>query len=108
MSKRRLFFITCLLAVSSLFSVARLWQHGGWLLGVLLAIAAAMLLLRRSWHEFRTFAFCSLAGAAAEMVAIHGGAWTYGAPDGMGIPIWLPVLWGIAGVFVVRVHEIIK
>jgi len=39
------------------------------------------------------------------MAAIYFGAWSYANPTMLGIPLWLPLAWGIAAVFVKRVAE---
>jgi len=35
--------------------------------------------------------------------AVKTGAWQYSNPSLLGIPVWLPLLWGIAVVFINRV-----
>ena len=63
-----------------------------------------MLSMNKSKQEIKTFVFCAFFGAMAEAFAIIFGAWTYGNPNFIGIPIWLIILWGIASVFMVRVY----
>lgn len=63
-----------------------------------------MLLMNRSKKEFKTFIFCAFSGAIAEILAIIFGAWTYGNPNIVGIPIWLAVLRGITSIFIIRVY----
>ena len=41
----------------------------------------------------------------AEAVAIKFGAWQYSNPTALGVPIWLPLLWGSAIVFIKRFSE---
>ena len=47
-------------------------------------------------------------GSASEALAIFFGVWNYARADYFGIPAWLPFLWGLAGVFVVRVYYAIS
>jgi uncharacterized membrane protein YoaT (DUF817 family) len=99
--------LTAILAVTSLLSVSYLWKNEGILTFVLVAIAFAMLSIAKSKNEIILFVFCSFAGALAESYAILFGVWSYSAPTFIGIPIWLPLLWGIAAVFIKRSHDAI-
>ena len=99
---------TGLIAISSLVSVALLWEYNFILTIVLIILATLMLLMNKSKQEIKTFVFCAFFGAMAEAFAIIFGAWTYGNPNFIGIPIWLIVLWGIASIFMVRVYLFFK
>jgi hypothetical protein len=82
--------------------VAALWRRP-WLLAGLLLVLAAVMLWR--WHERSDvlfFALSAIFGPLGEIVCIHSGAWEYGAPSLGFIPPWLPLGWGIAGLFLKR------
>jgi len=100
--------LTGLIAIASLVSVAFLWKQNIILLIVLLLLATLMLVMNKSKKEIKTFIFCAFFGAIAEAFAIIFGAWTYGNPNIIGVPIWLFVLWGIASIFMVRVYLFFK
>ena len=58
------------------------------------------------WHkkeDVLVFVVAAVIGPLGEIVAVYFGAWTYANPTFWGIPIWLPLLWGLAGVFIKRV-----
>ncbi|MFP4119057.1 MAG: hypothetical protein ACLFTH_03300 [Candidatus Woesearchaeota archaeon] len=93
------------LAVLSLLAVMSLYAHELLLLFVLVLLAALMLLVRRSLAELLLFISCGLGGALAELVAIFHGTWYYSTQHFYGIPFWLPVLWGVAAIFIKRVYE---
>ncbi len=99
---------TGLIAIASLISVAFLWKQNFILLITLMFLATLMLLMNKSKQELKTFIFCSFFGAIAEAFAIMFGAWNYGNPDIIGVPIWLIILWGIASIFIVRVYLFFK
>lgn len=99
---------TGIIAILSLVSVALLWKYNLILTIVLVVLATIMLLMNKSKQEMKTFALCAFSGAMAEAFAIIFGTWTYGNPNFIGIPIWLIVLWGIASIFIVRVHLFFK
>ncbi len=52
------------------------------------------------------FLIAALLGATAEIVAVKFGAWQYANPTYFGVPIWLPLLWGSATVFIARTTEL--
>ena len=41
----------------------------------------------------------------AEAVVIFSGAWQYTQPQLVSIPLWLPFLWGLAGITIVTSYE---
>lgn len=102
-----LFAKTSALAAASLILVSLLYAESALLTGLLLLIAALMLSLRYSKNELLLFITTGILGPVAEMVGMRTGAWGYALPDFWFIPFWLPPLWGLAGIFVVRLHECI-
>lgn len=94
-----------LVAVLSLLAVVSLYAHEVLLLFTLLALGSSLLLVKRSLVELFLFVICGLAGALAEMIAIFHGTWYYNTQHLYGIPFWLPVLWGLAAIFIKRVYE---
>ncbi|MFA6096211.1 MAG: DUF2878 family protein [Candidatus Paceibacterota bacterium] len=105
MSGKNRYRLTNIFAVISLTSVAVMWRSSLMVFAVLLVMAVLMLSIERSKEEVKTFLLCSIFGSIAEYIAISLGAWTYENPDVFNIPIWLPLLWGIASVFIVRVYK---
>lgn len=94
---------TALVAILSLVFICTLYGHPYILLLALTALSAVFLLLHKKMAYLYVFAITAFFGPLAEAVAIYFGAWTYAIPQFIGIPVWLPVLWGLAGVFIVRV-----
>ena len=41
-------------------------------------------------------------------MSITTGAWAYDSPQLLGIPIWLPFVWGNAGLFILNMAELWK
>jgi len=76
-------------------------------LTICLALLSATLLYK--WHAKSDLVFYFVPfflGPLAEGIAIYFGAWQYSKPLVL-IPIWLPVLWGIASLFMKKMCEII-
>ena len=49
------------------------------------------------------FVAAAIVGPLAEGISVHCGAWQYASPTFLGIPMWLPLAWGLATVVVVGV-----
>lgn len=78
-----------------------LWKHPLILTG---AYALVSLVVFYKWHttaDVVAFLTAAVLGPLGESIAIHYGAWTY-SKSILIIPIWLPLLWGIAGTFLRR------
>ncbi len=93
------------LSILSLAAVCLLWKYNVILTIVLLLLSFTLLILQKSKTELFMFLACSFYGAIAEVIAIYFGAWNYSLPNFGGIPIWLPILWGIAAIFMKRLHD---
>jgi hypothetical protein len=68
----------------------------GWLLGVLF------------WHKRHdVYFFLSgvLVGVVVELTCVHFGTWSYANPTVLGIPIWLPLAWGLFTMLIKRIAE---
>ena len=97
------FMFTCILSAIILLSVAFLWHVPLLLTLILLVESGIMILLYMDRSDIYLFVACGLCGAMAESIAVFFGAWDYSRIDIIGIPIWLPILWGVAGIFIKRV-----
>lgn len=91
-------YLACVLAAGLL------WQRPRTLL-LVYCLLSVILLWR--WHTrsdlFFFFVPCVL-GPLGELVAVKLGAWSYPEPNGV-LPIWLPLAWGIAMLFMKRTAE---
>jgi hypothetical protein len=81
-----------------------------WREQLLLTILYSALILIDFWKvgnksDIIVFLVAGLAGPSAEAVAILSGAWAYTNPNLLLFPSWLPIAWGIWGVFIKRVAE---
>lgn len=101
-------FITFLLPVSSLLLVCLLWENNLLLFILLVIIGILMLLINKSKTKLIVFLFCGLSGTIAEAIAIHYGAWQYNNTLFLDVPFWLPVLWGIAAIYILEIADFVK
>lgn len=63
------------------------------------------------WHDrkdVKIYVISAVFGPVGEIVAIYFGVWSYSNPTLLGIPIWLPFLWGMAGMLLYRISTIIS
>lgn len=76
------------------------------LLTVILAASSALSYVL--WHrkgDAYFFAAGAVTGSIGEIAAAQYGAWQYPSPDFLGIPLWLPLLWGMGAMLVKRLAE---
>jgi hypothetical protein len=78
-----------------------LWAYPVKLTGCYVLISIFTLL---KWHtrvDVVSYATAAVLGPLGEAFAVHFGAWAYTKSSFL-IPVWLPLLWGIAGFFLRR------
>lgn len=97
---------TSVVGAVALGFVVSLWESPHVLmiaLFVLYGFWQSLVLKERSYIYI--FVIAGVFGPLAEIIAIYAGAWQYSLPQLLGIPLWLPPLWGLAGVFLVRIWQ---
>lgn len=70
--------------------------------------SAAALAIWRGRKYITVYVISAIFGPLAESVSIIFGAWSYGNPTAFGVPLWLPFLWGMAGLLAAKASEEIK
>ena len=89
--------------VACIAPAALMWQQPVALALVYVVIAAGLLFWRHSASDLVYFFTPFFLGPIGEFFAVQRGAWSY---DGSKtLPIWLPFVWGIAGLFMKNVSE---
>ncbi|MBN1502752.1 DUF2878 family protein [Candidatus Woesearchaeota archaeon] len=99
------FIYSLLLGFIALYSVSQFWEKPLELTLGLLSLSALMLLISKKKEDLVLFVVCGASGAIAEIIGIFFGAWNYSLPQLGIIPYWLPILWGIAALFVKRTSQ---
>ena len=92
---------SAILSFLSLILVSLFWESNLLLLVLLIIIAILILSINKSKVELIVFLFCGFSGMFAEAIAIYFGVWKYANASFLDVPIWLPVLWGIASVSII-------
>ncbi|MDP2668727.1 MAG: hypothetical protein Q8P07_02735 [bacterium] len=69
----------------------------------------SLLMLAVEWNKQNIYLYLAIfiSGPIAESIAIYFGAWTYNDAVFLGIPLWLPFVWGNASLYIVRVKALI-
>lgn len=67
-----------------------------------------MIVIEGCWDAVLLYIVVFIVGPLGEAVVIYFGAWSYSAPQFMGITAWLPFLWGNAGLFIRQTNEFIN
>jgi hypothetical protein len=101
--KRELLFELCIYCLC-IALVAFLWHKP---VILMLCFIVTSILVFIKWHTRSDLFFYFTAfviGSVAESIAINFGAWNYSKPFYL-IPIWLPLLWGIAALIVKNMSE---
>jgi len=76
---------------------------------IILSIIALIGLIKwKNWLAFWIFIFTGLIGPLVENFAIGYGAWSYGLPNIANVPLWLFILWGIAGSIIFEMAKELK
>ena len=81
-----------------------LWHKPILLTFIYLMISFKMLCKWHTRSDIVFFAAGFVLGPAGEIFAVYRGAWQYAEPFYL-IPLWLPLLWGIAALFIKKLSE---
>ena len=103
--EKELLFDIVLFGIGTLFIV--LFYQNNALLSILLL--AGWIFALKFWykkHDVYFFVVGAIVGPIGEIVAIQFGVWQYANPSFLGIPIWLPLAWGLAVALIKRIAEV--
>ena len=103
----KIFLLTFPLALGTLLIPSLLGDRP--LVVVTLLFIISVLMLAIDWNK-RTLLLYFLvfaSGPLAESVAIYFGAWDYTRPVFLGIPLWLPFVWGNSSLYIIRLKAVI-
>lgn len=96
------------LTVTTLLLTSFFWQRPLLLMFLLCAVGVAMVITEQHKSAIPIYVVAFLFGPLSETPVIYFGAWSYAEPHIGNIPIWLPFVWGNAGLFLNRVNNHIR
>ena len=89
--------------------IASAWQNNVLVTSVLALCSAVMLLRPHATHSDRiAFVIGAIIGPVCEAILTHAGAWHYANPTIIGIPAWLPLLWGMTIVVILKIVGMVE
>lgn len=100
--------INAALALTTLLLTSVLWRTPVALTALLIVTGVAIYALRPSRTSACVYVVGFVFGPLAEGVSIRTGAWEYASPTFLGIPLWLPFVWGIAALFIQNTADLGK
>ena len=106
-SELKKFLTTCLLAILTLLIPSFFGSNSFMSVALLSVVGILMLCVDWNLKHLIYYVAVFISGPLAESLAIHFGAWTYTQPIFIGVPIWLPFVWGNAGLYVLRLKSFI-
>lgn len=89
-----------LFALACLISVSFFWKNTTLVIIILATISGIGLSKWKNRETVILFILSGIFGTIAEAIIVYFGVWTYTSPNFMGLPYWLPLLWGDAAVFI--------
>lgn len=105
---RIIFHPAAIIGLSALSSVVIFWQESIILSIILALLSIAAIYIWRSRETVLLYFLCAFLGAFSEYAGVYIGAWRYTNPDIMGVPAWLPLLWGLAGLSMMKLGSFIS
>jgi hypothetical protein len=84
----------------AIFAMVLFKDSPGTTLVVLLMLALAMNWLS-GWRLMRVFVIAAILGSIGEYLTTSHGVWTYASQQYLGLPFFIPIMWGICAVFFV-------
>ena len=94
-----------LLSIVPLLEIALLWKYPYLLFFLLLAIAVFALWGAKK-EELLVFFLATFWGLALDVVGVSFGVGTYTNAQLWGVPLWTPLLWGLAALFIKEVLKV--
>jgi len=88
------------LALLTMLATALVWKEGVLLAALLFAIGLTLMWINRGKKLWPVYIGAFIGGPLAEAIVIASGGWAYADPHFLGVPFWLPFIWGNAGVFI--------
>jgi hypothetical protein len=82
-----------------------LWQYELLAAAGLLIVLYVFMQIREHRKHLPIFLYAALFGPISEIICIYAGAWSYTNAQFLVIPLWLPLVWGMAGVHMSEISE---
>jgi hypothetical protein len=102
----RKLLVSVSIMVLSLLGELFLWNKIAIFSLFLIALAYIKHILYPIKKELFWYLLICVAGTIVEIVLVNfGHGWTYSNPDVFGIPLWIPLFWGLVGTTIIIVYQ---
>ncbi|MFH0868605.1 MAG: DUF2878 family protein [archaeon] len=99
------FFYELTLFIITVTIVSYFYRNNLLLTALLILLWGLSIMLWHTKQDVQLFITGAVFGTAIELVCTHFGVWHYGNPSFLGIPVWLPLAWGVFVVMIVRTAD---
>ena len=106
--KIKLVIVKFLFFVSTLVAVYLFWKNNWLTFAILLLLAIIFLIILKDVASVYYYIIIAACGTVSEIICVYAGAWKYKLPQFLGIPFWLPLVWGMAGLCFKDAYQFIK
>ena len=96
--------LTGVLYIGTFTVVVLYWRQPFTALALLIGLSIVLNAVT-GWKLIKMYVVCAVLGPISEIICIRAGAWHYGHPQFLGIPIWLPFVWGNASILFFELAE---
>lgn len=97
--------INAIFALLTLVIPALFWRNEILTFSLLMVVGVVTLTYERSKKSVLFYSLIAIIGPLAELIGILSGAWSYSVTSFFPFPIWLPLVWGQAGIFIKTIYE---
>jgi hypothetical protein len=98
-------FFEIILFCSAVLAIILLFQADFALTSLLIGVS---IIGARFWykkHDAHFYVIGAVLGSVTAIVCVSFGVWGYANPTFLGIPLWLPVAWGLSVMLIKRIAE---
>ncbi len=100
--------VTVILTAISTAAYFVLWKNSLVVTAFLAAYSVFLFFfLKAKRNDVVMFLVGAITGPGVEIIAISFGIWSYARPDFLGIPMWLPLVWGMFYFLTWRIAKLI-
>jgi len=100
--------ISLIFFILTVLAVAFFWENSLLTCGILAFLSITFLLILKDKYNVYFYLTVATSGALAESFCVMMGAWKYSYANFLGIPYWLPLAWGMAGLGFKDIYGLIK
>ena len=106
MDPRKTLAFSIITIAIAIISIGLFWENNLLVSAILIAVIAVSFYVYRTKKDLVYFFVAVIFGTTAEIFCITFGVWSYANPTFI-IPLWLPLIWGIAGINLPRLANAI-